>query len=76
MGVMVKHQRPLGLRNLVPNASNEALDLLGQMLVLNPKLRIRIGDVLRHPYFSSSRHSLPPELEEQFNFRVMQFQNP
>lgn len=39
------------LPKIFPNIKDEALDLLGQMLVLNPANRITPMDALKHPYF-------------------------
>ena len=54
---------------LFPGANKDALDLLDQMLKLNPSGRISVEDALAHPYFSS-HHDLDdePESLEKFNF--------
>lgn len=39
------------IRKLVPNGSNEAIDLLNKMLILDPNDRATAEEVLEHPYF-------------------------
>ncbi|KAL0487628.1 mitogen-activated protein kinase [Acrasis kona] len=41
------------LRNLFPQAHEDAIDLLEKMLEFNPEKRISALDALRHPYLSS-----------------------
>lgn len=41
------------LRSLVPDASAEALDLLEQMLVFDPRRRITASQALKHPYLQA-----------------------
>ena len=43
------------LREIYPQASVSALDLLERMLVFNPKRRLSIDEALRHPYVRSIR---------------------
>jgi mitogen-activated protein kinase 1/3 len=47
-------------RQLFPNASELALDLLNQMLQFNPARRITVQQALEHPYFADLRN---PESE-------------
>ena len=35
----------------IPGATPEAIDLLGQILVFDPKTRITAADALKHAYF-------------------------
>lgn len=46
-------KNPIPWRKLYPNASNLALDLLGQMLQFDPRKRCSVEDALSHPYLSS-----------------------
>lgn len=43
-----------GIRAIFPKASEDALDLLGQMMRLNPSDRITAEDALHHRYFTTS----------------------
>ncbi|XP_045697584.1 serine/threonine-protein kinase MAK isoform X3 [Phyllostomus hastatus] len=54
---------PINLKTLIPNASNEAIQLMIEMLNWNPKKRPTASQALKHPYFQvgqvlgpSSRH--------------------
>ncbi|XP_028367833.1 serine/threonine-protein kinase MAK isoform X6 [Phyllostomus discolor] len=54
---------PINLKTLIPNASNEAIQLMTEMLNWNPKKRPTASQALKHPYFQvgqvlgpSSRH--------------------
>ncbi|KAJ6227725.1 cyclin-dependent kinase 12 [Anaeramoeba flamelloides] len=47
-------QEPKPLKSLFSNASEEALDLLSQMLQLDPKRRISAKEALEHPYFQNN----------------------
>jgi serine/threonine protein kinase len=48
---------------LLPNAPEEAIDLLNEMVALNPKDRISIAEVAEHPFFSLGDET---ELSENF----------
>lgn len=43
---------PLSLAKFVPNLSEEGVDLLEQMLALDPRRRITARDAMSHPYFA------------------------
>ena len=45
-----KVQRRKGFTATFPNASKEALNLLRRLLVFNPKKRLTVEQVLKHPY--------------------------
>jgi serine/threonine protein kinase len=40
---------------LYPGAGDEALDLLGRILVFNPYFRITVDEALAHPFFKKVR---------------------
>jgi mitogen-activated protein kinase 1/3 len=49
-------QRPkTDLKTLYPGAGDDALDLLGRILIFNPYFRITIDDALSHPFFKKVR---------------------
>ncbi|KAM6185868.1 serine/threonine-protein kinase MAK isoform 4-T4 [Rhynchocyon petersi] len=55
---------PINLKTLIPNASNEAIQLMTEMLNWDPKKRPTASQALKHPYFQvgqvlgSSSHPL------------------
>ncbi|MBZ3886297.1 Serine/threonine-protein kinase MAK [Sciurus carolinensis] len=62
---------PINLKTLIPNASNEAIQLMTEMLNWDPKKRPTASQALKHPYFQvgqvlgpSSHH---PELKQTLN---------
>lgn len=46
-------QPPGQLRAFFPDASHQAIDLLGKMLSLDPQRRILAKEALNHPYFTT-----------------------
>ena len=46
-----KGMKPLDLKEIIPNADPEAIDLMQKMLKWNPELRIKAKDIVNHPYF-------------------------
>ncbi|XP_003788349.1 serine/threonine-protein kinase MAK isoform X1 [Otolemur garnettii] len=42
---------PINLKTLIPNASNEAIQLMNEMLNWDPKKRPTASQALKHPYF-------------------------
>ena len=40
------------MKALIPGASEEALDLIDNLLQLNPANRMKIDEALKHPFFS------------------------
>lgn len=42
------------LKALIPEANNEALDLIENLLQLNPEKRMKISEALKHPYFENT----------------------
>jgi serine/threonine protein kinase len=63
-----KHEH-VGFRKLYPQANEQALDLIGQMLVFDPNRRITVEQALEHPYLASL-HDVndEPSCERQFDF--------
>ncbi|KAM4835413.1 serine/threonine-protein kinase MAK isoform 2-T4 [Thomomys bottae] len=57
---------PINLKTLIPNASNEAIQLMTEMLSWDPKKRPTASQALKHPYFQvgqvlgPSSHHLEP----------------
>ncbi|XP_073939009.1 serine/threonine-protein kinase MAK isoform X2 [Castor canadensis] len=58
---------PINLKTLIPNASNEAIQLMTEMLNWDPKKRPTASQALKHPYFQvgqvlgPSSHHLEPK---------------
>jgi serine/threonine protein kinase len=44
------------LATIFPDASPQALDLLGRMLVFDPKKRISVTEAMAHPYLAELGH--------------------
>eukprot|EP00170_Pyropia_yezoensis_P003617 contig_15119_g3627 len=44
---------PIPLRNLLPGAPEDALDLLSRLLCFNPAIRLSATEALEHPYVAS-----------------------
>lgn len=57
LGIKIGYQFPsfveTPLASLIPNASNEAIDLMTAMLKFDPQKRITSAHALSHPYFAS-----------------------
>lgn len=54
----VKVEKFKTFRTFFPSASNEALDLLEKLLVLNPKKRLSVDQALEHSYFKDCRNKV------------------
>lgn len=48
--------------SLYKNIDAQALDLLKQMLKIDPKERIKASEILKHPYISSNESTSEKEL--------------
>ena len=42
---------PTSLQQLIPGASEQAIDLMNQMMIFDPQKRITPAQALKHPYF-------------------------
>lgn len=60
-----KQKVPLG--ELFPGSPKEALDLLDRLLDLNPESRIKVDEVLEHPFLESMHD---PEDEPSFTGKL------
>lgn len=52
VGISLPDCDPIDINSLLPNASNEAIDLLVKMLAMNPTKRTNSAEILKHNYFS------------------------
>ncbi|XP_074940164.1 serine/threonine-protein kinase MAK isoform X2 [Phalacrocorax aristotelis] len=69
---------PISLKTLIPNASNEAIQLMSDMLNWNPKKRPTASQALKHPYFQVGQVLGPPPqyLEKQTPIKPVQPTEP
>ncbi|NXC75129.1 MAK kinase, partial [Anhinga anhinga] len=69
---------PISLKTLIPNASNEAIQLMSDMLNWNPKKRPTASQALKHPYFQVGQVLGPPPqyLEKQAPIKPVQPTEP
>jgi protein kinase len=58
MGVKPVHVNGSGLRSVIPNASPEALNFIGKLLVLDPNRRLSAKKALSHPFLRGEVASL------------------
>ena len=69
----------LPLQNLIPNASEAAIDLMKALLQYNPEQRPTAVEALRHPYFSASMQvprSVPEPREAANKIEISGFSRP
>ena len=52
IGMELPNSPGTDLKSVIPNASNEAIDLMKKMLQWNPKKRATTNNLLRHPFFT------------------------
>ncbi|NWS23194.1 MAK kinase, partial [Pachyramphus minor] len=69
---------PISLKTLIPNASNEAIQLMSDMLNWNPKKRPTASQALKYPYFQVGQILGPPPqyLEKQSPMKPVQPTEP
>ncbi|XP_062354994.1 serine/threonine-protein kinase MAK isoform X2 [Cinclus cinclus] len=69
---------PISLKTLIPNASNEAIQLMSDMLNWNPKKRPTASQALKYPYFQVGQILGPPPQcpEKQISIKVVQPTEP
>ncbi|KFP44098.1 Serine/threonine-protein kinase MAK [Chlamydotis macqueenii] len=69
---------PISLKTLIPNASNEAIRLMSDMLNWNPKKRPTASQALKYPYFQVGQVLGPPPqyLEKQTPIKPVQPREP
>ncbi|KAI1902161.1 hypothetical protein AGOR_G00041850 [Albula goreensis] len=68
---------PTNLKTLIPNASNEAISLMRDMLQWDPKKRPTAAQALRYPYFQVGQVlGPPPQYVEQQKSQVRMAQPP
>ncbi|NWX45186.1 MAK kinase, partial [Steatornis caripensis] len=69
---------PISLKTLIPNASNEAIQLMSDTLNWNPKKRPTASQALKYPYFQVGQVLGPPPqyLEKQTPIKPVQPTEP
>ncbi|XP_035416159.1 serine/threonine-protein kinase MAK [Cygnus atratus] len=69
---------PISLKTLIPNASNEAIQLMTDTLNWNPKKRPTASQALKYPYFQVGQMLGPPpqHLEKQIPIKPVQPTEP
>jgi serine/threonine protein kinase len=60
--ILFPHYEPVNLKDKIPDMSEEGADLVSRMLVNNPKKRINMLDVIKHPYFNKVDELLPKSI--------------
>lgn len=55
---------PTSLQQLIPNASEQAIDLMQKMMIFDPQKRITPAQALKHPYFDGFELSKEPRIFE------------
>ena len=61
-----KYQIPLGLGSVLKPGSESFLNLMSQMLALNPSKRISSRDMIHHSYFKDVKLIVPPHIFKRF----------
>lgn len=61
-------KKPRDFTTMWPKCNRQAIDLLKQMLVFNPKKRITVADALNHPYLKGTRRLKYETLAEPIDF--------
>lgn len=66
------HQNAQPWEQIVPGASPQAIDLLKQLLTIDPRRRISVRQALEHPFFASLHAQYPPleSAEDEDDFDV------
>ena len=52
---------PTSLQQLIPNANEQAIDLMQKMMIFDPQKRITPQQALKHPYFDGFELSKEPK---------------
>jgi serine/threonine protein kinase len=52
---MEQGRKTVNWKQRIPHASDQAIDLLKQLLAFNPEKRITVDDAINHPYFENLR---------------------
>ena len=64
-GLSVLPKSKVSLKQIMPAASNDLVDLLEEMLVLNPERRIRARDIMLHPFFEKVERVIPGSVHRE-----------
>ena len=64
-GLSVLPKSKVSLKQIMPAASNDLVDLLEEMLVLNPERRIKARDIMLHPFFEKVERVIPGSVHRE-----------
>eukprot|EP00727_Mastigamoeba_balamuthi_P009375 m51a1_g506 putative cmgc rck mak protein kinase (937) ;mRNA; f:291979-295742 len=65
MGLKFPNVAPTSLRELIPNASEDAIDLMTKLMRYDPNKRLTAAQALQHPFFQGAGTSLPSVRESR-----------
>eukprot|EP01084_Bolivina_argentea_P114203 203368_1 len=65
----LQYQPGHDLRKIFKNGKPEAIDLIKQMLEINPNKRIKVIQALSHPYFSKLHHAKSEKIIDMNKFK-------
>ena len=64
-GVNVLPKQKISLKQIMPTASNNLIDLLEEMLILNPEKRIIARNIMIHPFFEKVERVIPGNVHKE-----------
>jgi len=66
---MEQGRKSVDWKQRIPHASNDAVDLLKQLLTFNPDKRLTVEEAINHPYFVNlHKLDVPPKCNDTFDW--------
>merc|ERR1712154_560131 len=65
----LEYQQGHDLRKIFKNGKPEAIDLIKQMLEINPSKRMKVPQALSHPYFAKLHHPKSEKIIDKAEFK-------